>query len=726
MTRTNDLTASRPLPPILAALLACTCAGLLVLALAHRPLSTVDLGYHLAYGQSFWRTGHVVSDASFVLPRPMAADAKPGDLGPGCYYDAQGNYRFPNANWLTQVIMAGVYNLGGWSVLSELPVLLLAIILAAQAGVLRRNGASLAWTGPVWLLTGIAAYERFDLRPELLGYLCAIVQLWLLSGRISWLRVAAVLAVQLLAVNVHSYWLLGAAAIFAFAGDAAARAGWNRWIVRGRPLSAQARSQLIRLLVLAVLTLPSPLANPSGWRNAALPVQTVIFLNQNHISGATPDEVTARWQVDTLHPWAVIAEFYTPFIPKLMHARVTEAYITLLALAVPAGLVLLWRRQWALAAILAMYLVISLSMRRNIAPAAMMIAPLIAVAAHLAIQWWRQRGAEPGRPKGKQAGAGEAPASPLPPWARWASTALLAGVAGLSAWWLVGVVTNQFYIGERRESRFGSGLSRLMLPLGPCQWLDEHLDRPQPIYTDYNSSSSIAWFSAKTAGVPTLTNTWAYPPGRMRLVVSDLYNQAKFSPIARSWGMDFAVIQVWPGSTAAMLARELAGSREWAMVYAETWYVVFARRTPANEALIAASAITPETFSVESFIADCRRADAVPAFALQTGASMLQSLDWFEQAEPVWRACLADRSDFHEAWLNLGVCLAEKGRRELLAADQFRNQGKPNDEQRCLQQALGHYKESRHCFQQTITLKGDYGPVRANLDQVREVIKQLE
>ena len=287
----------------LAVVLACAAGGLFALSLSCRQLDCPDMGYHLAYGEAFWREGRVVDDARFIYPPPTAATAKPDDLPPGAYYDADGQYRFVNANWLAQVVMAGLHNLGGWTALWLLQVGLTGIVLAAQALAVRRMGGSWAWLGPMWLLTGMVSYERLSLRPEMFSFACLAVILWLLCGAVTWPRVAAAIGVQFLAANFHSYWLLGAGLMFAFAGEAALRGGWSRWIVHVPRAGPR----------------PAPTADPSGRRGGAGgagggdPSSQLAkrrrtgadagIPSANHIAAVTPDEVDQMLSQGSADPW---------------------------------------------------------------------------------------------------------------------------------------------------------------------------------------------------------------------------------------------------------------------------------------------------------------------------------------------------------------------------------------------------------------------------------------
>ncbi len=664
--------------------LAVGLAGLFVLALAYRPMSSVDLGYHLLYGQVTLETGEVVDDARFITPPPTPA-ADPADLPPGAWWDDQGRFRFPNANWLSQLALAATYRAGGWGGLVALQVLLVAVVLAAQAGIVRRLGLAWGWLGPIWLATGLLAYERFPLRPESFGYACLMVQLWLLTGPLSWRRVAGALSVQLLAANFHSYWLLGVGLGLALLGDAALRALWSRAVVGARQLEPALRRRLVQTGVLAVGLVAVAALHPAGVRNVVLPVQTLSFMRANAIAGTSGIEAAQQWQQDRMHPWALIGEFYRPLARGITDPRPGRTLVALLALGPLGAVVLAWRRQWWAVALLGAFLAISLSMRRNMAVTGMVLWPMVAWAAAEVARALRRRDAGPttGQVLRQMALAG------------------LAATALLAAWWTIGVVSNRFYVSTDRSWRFGSGVSQLDLPVGPAAFLDANLE-PQPLFVDQATSSSIAFFARSARGVPLLTNTWATPVSRMREVIAITSGKAPLDPTARQWGMDVVVLKV--AAPTRPLAQTLVASPDWALVYAETWYAVFARRTDANAALIAGHELTSERFDLDVFLADCRSRDPVEVAGLRAGASLLHGLGWLELAEPAWRTCLAHRDDWPGPWLNLGLCRVTDGEGRLAAGD-------PTGEQ-AVRQAEEHFL---HALQR----QEDYAQAWLNLGNLR-------
>ena len=162
------------------ALLSTMAALTFGLLLGVRPLVTPNLGYHLAYGERVLDTGRIVdcnNDFIYTLASKDTPPDKRPAPGPGCWYDEQGNYRFPNANWLSQVIQAAVYRVGGVTGLCLLEIALVGGIFGVSLLTLRRWGVGWSLAGAALLLMAMVAYGRLFLRPEIFGYL-------LLSGQL--------------------------------------------------------------------------------------------------------------------------------------------------------------------------------------------------------------------------------------------------------------------------------------------------------------------------------------------------------------------------------------------------------------------------------------------------------------------------------------------------------------------------------------------------------------
>ncbi|MHC4984934.1 MAG: hypothetical protein ACYTFO_02135 [Planctomycetota bacterium] len=683
-------------PERILVILACVCTAGLLAALSYRPITSVDLPYHLAYGQEFWRAGEIVQDDRFVAPPVDPAGIEATELPPGASFDDEGNYYFPNANWLSQIILAGLWRLGGWPAMNITLALGVAAIAIGQAVLLRRLGGSWAWLPAAWLATAIIGNERFMLRPELFVYVVLIAQLCLLVGQPTWRSVGAVVGLQLLAVNLHSYWPLGVMLVLAFAGEAALKALWAKVIVR-QPIGPERRRRLGRLAVCSVLVVAAAMAHPAGPANAIFPIQTLEFLSRHEASAAETDTLPGQ----TGDAWRLVGELNPTFESDWWRYRSVRAMALLVAAGAAAGVVLLMRRHWALAGILAGSIVVGLGARRNMAVAAFLGAPLIAAGGRqLKLLLDRRAIAR------QQADVSSAP----PNWPRILGVVALIVMAGLSGRFIYGVTTNAFYLTQSYVLRFGRGYSKLVMPLDTCRWLDEDLPEAQGALVDIPSSSSVMFFSKKVTGVPYFTNGWAVPTERMSRVLALTAGQMPLETL-RAWGLDVAILRGWPGPTALHLA--LMDSPDWALVHVESCFAVFVRRTPANEALIAASEIMPSTFDAPAFIDTCRDVDVVPAIGLRAGAMTIQGMGWTDQAVPVWRACVADPvgKDIPEAWLYLGGCLSVRGRQRL---DQQDRSG------------LADLREARQCLRQALVLRRDYPEAIQYLQAVDRLLRQSQ
>jgi hypothetical protein len=372
-----------------------------------------------------------------------------------------------------------------------------------------------------------------------MAQLCLLVR-----GRIGWAAAVGLVVLQAVLVNLHSYFALGLLLTAAALADRVVRSLWRR---AGREAEGpvQARRAAMRLALVLAAQVGVCLLNPWGWRLAALPFQTLAFMRRNAIAGADYDAVR--------HPWSVIGEFFRPFAAGVFEqSKASYAYLALLGLAGAGMVAAALRRRWSHLLIVAGMTAASLTMRRNIAPAALLIVPPALSAIRELIG----------------AVAGRLGARPRPAWQMAAAGAIT--VAGL--WGVFNVVTHRFYRDERRAVRFGLGVSRTVVPVGPAEWINAHEPRGR-LWTDYNSSSNVLYFTRPHREVPILTNTWAYPPGVMQRVLDYSRGRRPFgsgdAPAA------FRIVVLRMDRTSIPLGRALERDPKWALVYLDAMHVVF-------------------------------------------------------------------------------------------------------------------------------------------------------
>jgi hypothetical protein len=674
-----------PMPParrVLVALAvgtACAFVGLLGV----RTLTTPDLGYHLAYGDHFLETGRIVDRGLFMYDTP---DLPPDttDLGPGCWYDDDGSYRFPNANWLSQVVMAVVHRAAGLEGLSGLLAALVGGIFAVGIVTFRRLGVGWLGTAAGMILMAMVAYERFLIRPEVFGYLVLAGQFCLLArGRVSRRAAAGLVALQLLLVNLHGYFLLGLALTGAVLAERLLRLAWGR-LRAARGASPPAGSgDTGRIALVLAGQVAACFVNPWTWRLAALPVQTLLFIRQHDIAVS---ELTL-----SSHPWAHIGEFFRPFSPGVVqNSKATYAYCVLLGLSGAGAVAATARRRWAHLLILAGMTAVSLSMRRNIAPAALILVPAALAACRDAVS--RAAGRLGLR---RPAGATLALAGVL----------ILAGVYGC-----LSVVTQRFYRDERMSVRFGLGLTPSVFPIGPAEWINAH--RPTGrMWTDYNTSSNLHYFTRPHRLVPILTNTWAYRPAVMRRSLDCTHGRRAF---AAETGAQIVVIQVGPRIDPRYrpLGRQLADDANWALVYLDSAHALFLRADGANAELACREAITPQSIRLDlgGFVRKLRSLDPISSHSAYLGGYTLSNLGWYTPAIEVYRQIVAEDPYPHRVWTQIGWCLVNRGRRRM-------HQTPPDHRGR-----TEDWPEARRCFQRALDIRPDYKPARTNLHLIEQEI----
>jgi hypothetical protein len=598
--------------------------------LGTRTLTTFDLGYHLAYGEQVLATGRLVDHNPYLYSLP-AEDLPPADRpapGPASWYDETGRYRFPNANWLSQLAMAAVY---GWGGIAGLCVLTSVLVSALSALFLlgsRRMG--LTWTasaaGLLWF--GLVAHSRFNLRPELFGYLSFSTLLLLLGPlvldpkRAAELRppqLLAVVGVQLWFVNLHSYWplglFLGGALAFECLVRSVATPTHDSDLVASRVWQrARNRSALLCFAMLLV-----SFANPWTWRLAALPFETLAYLRQHGIGDAPG-----------AHPWSYILEFRQTLRPEFPDRVSDYAIVGMLGLVALAAATALLRRRWALLLLLIGMSAVALSMRRNVASAALAAVPLGLAAlrpygTRLTERWPALRGGP-------------------------ASVAVASALVVAAAAFTGSIITHRFYLAENQPMRFGLGLSRANQPIGAAEFLDEHLPDAR-VWCDMSSSSTLHFFTAPHREVPILSNTWAYPPSLLTEIRKVRSLERPVARLVTDYGAE-AVVLRHEGS--GPLFRTLAKHPAWELVHLEGSHALFAR-TSGAQAEWARDASLAKVSDTAAYVTAQREIDPTLASSLVRPGVALLRAGLGALAAETFEAVLRERPDWPEASNYLGL-----------------------------------------------------------------------
>lgn len=560
-------------------------------------LGDLDSGYHLAYGRNFLDTGRIVTRDPFLYPANVQD--------------------FINANWGAQVIMAGLERAAGPNGLIALRSVLLAVLFAGVAAIVRELTKS--WHAIAWaaLLAALGTYERFSMRPELFSHaLLVILVAILVRGESSRRQLVGLGALQVLWVNLHSYFLVGPLVTAAMLAGAALR----RWRRPAEPSRAKS------LAILLAVQLAACLVNPWHVRGALFPINTLRYLNQHDVMASGPQEARAS-------AWSEISEFHSPFkyLGQPINSRTINTYLLLLALAALGAALLARRGRLGEAFVLLLLAAMSIQMRRNIAPFALIAAPLALAAMHGIIA----RRLAPIRQTGQ----------------------ILSAVAALllAGWWSFGIVTGRFYYTERRITReFGGGYSDVTFLQDAVTWLSRHEAIQPNLFVDYFSSSNTLLWLPPRYKLFVDTNTFAYPEPVLRAAFDLGLGKLDHKAFLDEHGIHVVLLHAGP-DTQPLIRRLAMDVDNWLPVYFDPYAVIYLRRIPEHEALIRDNQPREEMLNPADWIARARGGPYHRALALGTMLNVPMTIGWWSAGLALADEALQLAPDYHEAWYHKAV-----------------------------------------------------------------------
>ena len=254
-----------------------------------------------------------------------------------------------------------------------------------------------------------------------------------------------------------------------------------------------------------------------------------------------------------------------------------------------------------------------------------------------------------------------------------ASAIVLATCAFLGVW----IATSRIYQ-PQLQLRFGMGVSRVMFPVGPAEWLNENAPKGR-IWTDFISSSNLYFLLEPTRELPLITNGWAYPPAVMEEVIDVYRNTATRSAVdnlnaaADTYGMTTLLVRTDRGM---QVWSQLAGSTEWSLVYLDGAYAILMRRTGADAELARQAQIRSADWDADAYIAHAKRVEFRPAHALDAVGRSISAWGWDDQAIRLLTEAVAADPRSEIAWRSLGLAQATRAmhrheRRDRGAIDDF-------------------------------------------------------
>ncbi len=625
MTTSNNNPESDTVPPpdrlpkiiVIAAILT---AVTFVMLLGIQSLCAEDLGYHVLYGQRFWESGEIADHDDFLYTLPsvdMPPEQRPEPMA-GAWYDDQGRLRFPNANWLTQVIFAGAYAIGGFVGLNLLLTVCIWALMGGLFLLMRRLRVGVLGAAAGIAIIALASYTRFTLRPELLGYIIVVGQLILLARmisdptahRLSRSAMVGLVVLQWAFVNVHSFFYFGWAVTAAVLADSGIRWLWGRWAKTEEPdTQRHLRANTLCLLVVLAAQVAICFVNPWTWRLVALPAQTAIYFREHNIT-------TPKGE----HPWSWLGEQGRTF-PDLQ--QLTEAWRSFRAegfqthrapwalVSIPLGLAILGaiaailRRRWAQLLILAAGVYLALSMFRNMGVGTMLMVPMTLAGLAGLARWLGQRVGSDLRARG---------------------IILAGGVTALCCGWLVWLLVAGDFHQPRYQMKLGWGRSNVVFPQGMADWINEH-DLQGRIWTDLETSSNLYFLLDQPRPMfPIINNGWAYPPAVMGEVFDSVFlPQEHLMDAVKRHNISAIVCRT---DRRGKLITYMRGNLRWALVHLDGAHALFVRKDGPDGELALARALTPRSWDSQAFIERAEQRELYPAFAMYAAGASLINLRW--------------------------------------------------------------------------------------------------
>ncbi len=576
-------------------------AALVVVAVfALRRLDDFDTWWHLASGRWIVQNGRVPDHdvLSFTVPQN----------------------EWINLQWLYDVLLYAVWNVGGASALVIASVACFVVTFALLARHIGRYTGAVTTT---LLLVWVAATvnERFLIRPEMASFpLLAAIQLVLAEGRTNAARLRWLVPLMVLWANMHSLFILGVAAIgCAMAGAVVAAlpllpSGWRR----DAEWPEAARRELFKWGAAAIA---ATLLNPYFLRALLFPIELM-----TRIDGSSP-------------VYGVIGEFKPPFSGYFLTFALGSYQVfvfTFAALAVVAGVVRAFAKDRRLPAandepagrfdigaivFAAALAYLSLLARRNVGIFAIGAVPVVGACAGVLLS--------------------KLPRSAFSPLVmRGAAAAVLSVAIAICA----SVVTNDWYARTGETHEFGLGTFESNFQERAVEFFREQ-KLPGPTFNDMTAGGYLSWDDPSGKGVYVDGRLEVYDTPFFGAYLQSLSNLPQWKKDADARGIESVMVFHRWGNRHPFI-RGLMSSPEWKLVYHDETVATFVRAgenaekialardafaTKWQQKTVEAIGGAPRTWPWQ-WPVDFYTGQLAYARLLETIGEREQALTWFEKA----------------------------------------------------------------------------------------------
>ncbi len=489
----------------------------------------------------------------------------------GCVFSyATDACQFVYPQWFFHVMTYAAYLAGSWNALVGFQITIVVALFAVIVWRQRRGPIHPLVTSSFVLGAAMVARERFMLRADLFALLPAVVLYYALeayfdpsTGTAARRRLLlALAAIQMLWANTHGSFTIGFVLLGAFLVDA---------------IVAKVPGVRPGLEAAGAVVLGSFL-NPYGLKSFLQPLRFM-------------------WGGEQTAPQL---EFLSPFAPAdLTHLTVT-AYKVLLV--VGAALLVLSLRALRVRDVLILAPLTYLSVKgmRHIALFAVFCAVILPSYAEAL----RARIARPLLRRGRER------RGDVLVWG--VSAVLVAAIAGIA----YGAATDRIYRFDALARRTGFGVSELVYPIAAADFVERN-ELPGNVFNDYSIGTYLNWrlFPSRK----TFIDGHTYTPESLAFYRRVMAGGVPYRQVADQYRINTFLL-----SHKSAEARDLIGKlyrdEQWALVYFDEIAVIFLRRVPENEPLIARFRVKPAAserpISADSYLGHTDRGLALSSLGL--------------------------------------------------------------------------------------------------------------
>lgn len=499
-----------------------------VVAYSAHDISNLDIWYHLKSGELIFDHLEILRLNTFSY---IAAD-------------------HPSFNfyWLFQILVHCVHRISGISGLILIKIAVLTVSFSLLFAMRKKENGYIL---PVFslLLAVMAANPRFIIRPELASYLFLALYFYILhhyqdsKGRLIYLLIP----IQILWANMHGFWALGLFLVWAFlAGELV------MWKV---PLPFQWKSETAvhgrdyyRLLVIGLIVTAATLITPYPQKIFQLAAEMFAGLK-----GATGrggplivNELISPFSADTLFSWQAIFYYKVLVAVSATSFLLNFRRINIIHLLIYAG-----------------FLYLSIQARRNIAPFALISAP---------ITFWNlgsfYRDYIERFMRGRKDLMNRVRA------------VLSVGLVLVMILFIYDAASDRYYIRDRSNARFGLGVSNISYPKKAIDFIQEN----SITGNIFNNPATGHYF------------TWRCFPERMVFLdgrfdfpdrfLSHYYVPELWPRISEKYQINYVLLSHGRSPNIAPLTRMLYFNKDWVLIYYDEIAVVFVKNARENQEII--------------------------------------------------------------------------------------------------------------------------------------------